>query len=173
MSVDPVSINGNEFDWGSILVTLNGDPINGVAALKYSDKLERQKSYGLGKAHKPRGRTRGKYAAEGSITFWVSTAESFRQRLNKLSNGKGFGSVTFQLVVQYVEDGQTTITIELVDCRVAGDDGSAEENPDPLKEEFPLDIMSLRRNGITLYDSTGEGIGAAALAALSGIVGGI
>lgn len=173
MAVDPVSINGNQFDWGSLIFKLNGDLVNGVSAVKFGDKRERAKAYGAGKAHKPRGRTRGKYSAEGSLTLWADTADAFRNRLCLLSGSTSYGNAVFQFVIQRAEAGLSTATIELVDCCVAGDDSDESESPDPSKVEFGLDIMYIRRNGQTLYDSTGEGIGAAAVAALQGVVGGL
>lgn len=152
MGIDAIQINGNQYDWGSIIIKIEGDDIYGVKGLKYSQKRERTKSYGAGKHHAPRGRSRGKYSAEGGITLHKSTAEELRA---KLDDGTGnYGDKEFMVVAQYIEKDETPITVELFRCVIGNEDSSEEESPDPLMEELGLDIMWIKKNGRTLFDNS-------------------
>ena len=147
MAIDSISVNGNQYDWGSIQVLIDGLPLIGVAGIKYSDKRERTFAYGTGKAHAPRGRTRGKYSAEASITLWKDSANDFRQYLaSRDPNFSGsFGNAEFLLNVQYFENDLSLVDVQILRCCVVGDDSSEEENADPLKEEFALSTFQIVR----------------------------
>lgn len=157
-SIDRVSINGNMYSWGSVSVFCDGLPLIGVCGVKYSDKRERVKAYGTGRHHAPRGRSRGKYSAEGSLTLWKDTAADLRIYLASRSGTGSYGDTEFQLSVQFFENDTDLHDVQLVRACIAGSDTSADENPDPLKEEIPLDIIAIIRDGVTLFDNTDAGI---------------
>lgn len=171
MAIDSITVNGNQYDWGSVQVTIDGIPLIGVAGIKYSDKRERSFAYGTGKAHAPRGRTRGKYSAEAGITLWKDSADDFRLYLASRdpSFSGSFGNTEFLLDVQYFEDDLGLVDVQLLRCCVVGDDSSEEENADPTKEEFGLSVFQIVRNGVTLFDNSDGGVAGV----ISSIVGGI
>lgn len=156
MAVDKLLVNGNQYSWASAVIKISGENIYGITSISYNDKRERVKAYGTGKHHAPRGRSRGKYSTDASkMTCWTSTAQDLRNMLASQSpDGVSYGDTVFQVVVQYAEDDETAVTVELVDCVLASQDTSNEESPDPLKEEITFDVMRIRRNGLTLYDSS-------------------
>lgn len=164
MAVDKVYLNEDALDFGSLTVLFDNDPVNGIKGVKYSEKRERTKQYGTGKSRTPRGRTRGKYSAEGSITVWKDTAEALRKKYGD-KNGGSYGNAVFQINVQYYERGGDFINVQLWDCCFAGNDADDQEGNDPLSEEMALDIMRITKNGRSLFDGSGGGI--------AGIVGAV
>lgn len=153
---DAVRINGNQHSWGSIILKIDGDRYYGFTAISYNDKRTRSKGYGLGRHHAPRGRTRGKYELDPvKLTGWKSSIQELRRALaTRSANGLSYGDVEFQVTVQYIENGEQPITVEIERCVITGNSASDEENPDPLKEELEIDCMLIRRNGLTLFDSS-------------------
>lgn len=156
---DPVRINGNQYSWGSIVFKLDGERFTGFTAISYSDKRERVKAYGMGRHHAPRGRSRGKYTVEPvKVTGWKSSVQALREGLAKrAADGVSYGDVEFQGLVQYIESDESELTVQLDRLVWASNSASNEESPDPLKEEFELDCMLIRRNGLTLFDAS-EGL---------------
>jgi|SoiMethySBSTD1v2_1073268.scaffolds.fasta_scaffold00774_47 hypothetical protein len=153
---DAIRVNGNQYGWGSIILKIEGEAFYGFTAVSHSQKRERTKAYGMGKHHAPRGRPRGKYTVENAkLTGWKSSVQAARDALAaKSATGKNYGDVVFQIVIQYVEDDESPITEELVDCVWAADSTSHDESPDPLKEDFEVDYMYAKRNGATLFDNS-------------------
>jgi hypothetical protein len=153
---DQIRVNGNVLSWGSIVVKFDGDRYYGFTSVSYGDKRERVKAYGQGRHHAPRGRSRGKYSTDPvKIGGPPSSFEILRSALAKRSgNGTSYGDVEFEVLVQAVEDGtERPINVQLEECVVTAESANFEENPDPLKEEWELDTMRIRRNGKTLFDS--------------------
>lgn len=153
---DEVRVNGNLLSWGSIIAKVGGDRIHGFTKIAYADSRERVKGYGMGRAQAPRGRSRGKYATEPvQLGGFRSTIQQLRESLAAQSlDGKSYGDVPFQLVVQYVDEGENSITVELEDCVWTKNTTSDEEGADPLKDEIELDCMRIRRNGLVLFDES-------------------
>jgi hypothetical protein len=154
MAIDRKRINGNVYSWGSIVVKCNGEEFNGIVGLKYSAKRTRVKQYGTGRHQKPRGRTRGKYEPNASMTLVRGTSADFVNFLrDQASDGQSYGDVVFHLTCQYVEDDETPMLVEIFDCVVAGEDSTDDEGNESLKDEVELDVMEIRKNGATLYDA--------------------
>jgi hypothetical protein len=151
---DQVRINGNALSWGSIRVKLADEVFSGFTSLAYGDKLTIGKVWGMGKAHAPRARSRGKYETDPvKLAGPKSTIQALRARLAQLSsNGQSYGQVVFQITAEYVEAQDSPQLVEIEDCRLIGNTSSDEENPDPLKEEVEIDCMRIRRNGLTLFE---------------------
>ncbi len=154
MAIDRKRINGNTYSWGSIIAKANGQEFNGILAVKYSVKRTRVKVYGTGRHQKPRGRTRGKYEPNASMTLVRGTSADFINFLAAQATDRmSYGDVKFHLTMQYVEDDETPMLVEIFDCVIAGEDSSDDEGNEALKDEFELDCMEIRKNGATLYDA--------------------
>lgn len=153
---DQIRVNGLQHEWADIIVKIGGDRFHGFTAISYADKLEVGKSYGMGRHHGPRGRTRGKYSTEPvKLTGPKSTMLALRQALAAASPDKTtYGLVVFQITVQAVAPGDVAINDVIEDCRYIGTTASHEESPDPLQEEVELDCMRIRRNGLTLFEDS-------------------
>jgi len=159
MAGDPVLINGNAYSWGSIKAKVDGVDYVGFFEISYGDKLEVAKLYGMGSAHAPRGRSRGKYTTdEVKLKGSKSSVQILKQALAARSkSGKSFGNTEFTLTVSYVEGDETPITDVLERCRVVGHSRSHTESPDPLSDELVIDCFGIKTNGQTLYEGGSSG----------------
>lgn len=148
---DAVRINGNMYSWASIEVHIGGQPYGGVTALNYSQNRERTQGYGTGNHRGARGRTKGKYTAEGSLTMHADSYDALIDALAQLSpDGQSYGDVEFLVVAQYVEDTLRPVTIELERCVIDAESTSESEGTDPSVVEVTLNVMRIRRNGKSL-----------------------
>ncbi len=153
---DAIRVNGNQLSWGSIVLKIGGARFYGFTGISFADKRERVKAYGMGRHQAPRGRSRGKYTVEPvKLTGWKGSMQEVREALAALSvDGISYGDVEFEITVQYVEADEIPMTVEIEHCVWGANTTSDEEGPDPLKEEVELDCMLIRRNGLTLFDSS-------------------
>lgn len=136
-------INGHRYQFTSLEANVAGIPIPGITELTYSDTLEPGKVEGA----RPQllGRTRGKYEAEASMSM-------YRQEFDELTTklGDGYGEKVFNIVANYGDDGQPTVTDRIVGCRIKKVDNQAQKGNDPLEVKLELDIMYITRNDKTL-----------------------
>lgn len=150
---DQVRVNRNAVSWGSIIVKVNGERLEGFTSISYGDKRERVTGTGMGKHHAPGRRSRGKYTTEPvKLKGFKASCEALRQYLADEDGTDSYGETEFEIVVQFVEADETPMTVEIHRCVYVGDTNSHEENPDPLQEEIEIHCMSIVRNGKTLFD---------------------
>lgn len=151
---DKLRVNGNAVSWGSVIFKINGERIQGCVSITYGDKRERTRAAGMGKHHAPGRKSRGKYTTEPvKIKVFKSTGEAIRQHLADEAGTDSYGDTEFETVLQFVEADETPMLVEIHRCTYDGDNGSAEENPDPLYDEIEIGCMSIVRNGKTLFDT--------------------
>lgn len=153
---DSVRINGAMHSWSSTIFKIGLERYWGLTSISFGDKIERTKGYGMQRSHAPRGRSAGKYTVEPlKIKGPKSTIEAIRNQFALAApDGKSVGLPSFDVNLQFVELGETPISVQITDCKIAEDMSSHEENPDPLQDEMTFDVMRVIRNGKTLYDST-------------------
>jgi len=150
---DAVRINGIAHSWGSTKLKIAGERYSGLSSISYSDKLETAFGYGMGKAHRPRSQSRGKYSAEQVVMkVQTSTAQAIRDALAERGDGTSYGTVLVPIVLQYLEPDDTPITVEFENCRLVEDGSSDEEGADVLTVELKWSTFAIRRNGKTLYE---------------------
>jgi hypothetical protein len=149
---DEIRINGIAHSWGSTKLKIAGERYSGVMSISYSDKLETAFGYGMGREHKPRAQSRGKYSAEQIVMkVHTSTAQSIRNMLANRGNGASYGMVNVPIVLQYLEPDEGANTVEFEDCRLVEDGSSDEEGSDLLSVELKWSTFGIMRNGLTLY----------------------
>lgn len=155
---DQQRINGNVYSWSSIRLKVGPELFTGFTSISYADKRERVKQYGMGRHHAPRGRSAGKYTVEKvKLAGPKDTIQALRATLAARSpDRRSYGNVEFEIVVQYTEFGNNLepIHVEIERCVLVGNSTGEEESADPLKEEVEIDPMLIRRNGLTLFDSS-------------------
>lgn len=153
---DEIRVNRNQISWGSIIFKVDSERFTGFTSISFSDKRERVKAYGMGRHHAPRGRSRGKYTIEPvKVVGWKGSVAALRAGLAaRAADGKSYGDVECQIVVQYVDTGEVPLTVEIDRCVWSSNASSEEEGPDPLKEEIEFDAMLIRRNGLVLFDAS-------------------
>jgi len=156
---DGIRVNGNQFSWGSIICKVDGEKITGFTAIAFADKRERVVTHGMGRHQAPRARSRGKYTVEPvKLTGYTGSVDELRARLaDRSPDGRSYGDVEFEIVVQHVESRDSSedpITIEIERCVWTGNSASLEEGSESTKEEIEISAMLIRRNGLTLFDSS-------------------
>jgi len=137
-------INGTRYDFSSVEITIEAVLFNGVKEISYSDGLEPGEL--RGNHAQLIGRTRGKYSAEGSITFFK---EEFQQFIAALAF-KGLGSMeaSWNASVVYSEIGGAPLMDQLFGCRIKKAEDSGSEGGDALAVKCDLHIMQVIRNHI-------------------------
>lgn len=150
---DELRINGVSHSWGSSKFTLDGENYTGITSISYGDALEVEKGYGMGRAQKPRARSRGKYTPDNLvIKAQRSTAQAILDQLYQTSGNRGAGLAEVPIVIQFIENEETPITIEIEDARLVKYSASDEEGPAILTDDLEFDVMAIRRNGVTLFE---------------------
>lgn len=152
---DQIRVNGNLHSHASITLKVDGEKFYGFTAVEYGDKRERTFKWGMTKDHAPRGRTRGKYQPEpGKLVGPVSSVQALLAKLAQGNAGGSFGDKEFLAVVQFVEDGEVPVTIELERCVVDGVKDAHSESAEANEQELSLSYFRVLRNGLTLASSS-------------------
>lgn len=153
---DVIRVNGNQLSWGSIKCTIDTEPFTGFTGISYGDKRERVKAWGMGRHQAPRGRSSGKYQPEPvKLTGWKDSVQALISGLAlRAPDQRSYGNVEFMITVIYSEPPTEPMSVLITGCVIVGQTVSDEESADPLKEELEIDCMAIRRNGLTLFDST-------------------
>lgn len=133
-------INGRKYDHSSAEVQLRDKLHTGVTALNWSQSLEP----GLVRGTRPEviARTTGEYEAEGDFSMPL---EDYAALIADL--GDGYMAISFNIVANYSNEGQNNTKVELVGCRITGEEGGSEEGGDPAMVEVSLSIMRVEVNG--------------------------
>lgn len=138
--MDYPMINGLRYSWASARFQFDGNEYVDIKEITYSHTIDRGDVRGSG----PQllGFTRGEYKAEGSVTFLKEGYDALLQAF-----GNGYLERVFDVAVSYAEEGQPTVTDQLVGCRL----GKAEKNPsqgtDALEVSCDLHITYILENG--------------------------
>lgn len=152
---DEIRVNGNAHSWGSITIKAASQQFTGFTEISYADSRERAKGYGMGKHQAPMRRSRGKYSVENpKLKGFKASIQQLREDLAAQGDGTNYGDVEFLVVIQYIETGDKSITVQLGRCVIVKNSSSESEGADPLQEEIELDCMWIKRNGKTLFDSS-------------------
>ncbi len=153
---DSILVNGNLYSWGSIICKVDGDVFTGFHSISYGDKRERVKGYGMARHHTPRGRSAGKYTTENAkLAGFIDSVHALRAKLASMSPDKvSYGNVEFLITVQYVENDQLPLHVDLTRCVIVGDTQSNEESAENLKGELEIDYFTILRNGLALFDAS-------------------
>lgn len=135
-------INGIEYSWADVRMKVRGREITGFKAVKYGDKVTREKVYGA--SRHALARTRGKVEVDDcSMTLYESALRDLIAEL-----GDGWSDVRIgDIVVQYGKEGQTIQTDVLEDVLLEGFSGGADEGTTALERELAFSCMRIKRNG--------------------------
>ena len=129
-------INGNRYDFSSIVFHINGDIVVGVKEIAYKNTRDRGEVRGT--SPQKIARTRGQLKSEGSATLYRA---EFDDLLDKLGDGDGYMEIEFPITVSYANDGQPLVTDTLVGCTITEDDHSNSSGTDPTEVKLTFDPM--------------------------------
>lgn len=171
------NINGAEYSWSHIEVTLPGAvaaPIAGIQSVKYSDSVSRELVRGAGQV--ARGFSAGEYAVDTCSIgcTWGDWREVILPALQSLAANTGVGvyDLAFTMVVSYEKPNGTIITDRVEGCRIKKMGAEHESGAAGLKTEIELDAMLVgwgRPDGTTHYPVAIENAGGG----LAGGAGGV
>jgi hypothetical protein len=149
-------VNGAQISWGSLVVKVNGDRFYGFTSIDYGDKLEVAYAYGMGRHQMPRGRSRGKYVPDPvKLKGPKASCEALRQALAAGSpTGTSYGVTEFEISVSYSESFEPPLSVDIGGCRYVGTKEAHAEGSEVLEDEIEISPMSIRRNGLVLFDES-------------------
>lgn len=103
----PTTFNSSQYSWSDVSISLGGRIIEGITAVEYVKKQDKDVLRGRGdKGHKI---LRGNKSCEGKITIWQSELEA----LTRDAPGNDILNLTFNIICAYVplSGGQQVIDI--------------------------------------------------------------
>lgn len=152
-------VNGRAPSWGGIIIKIGEERYYGITGVGYGDKLEMIMGYGMGRHHAPTRRSAGKYSTDpGKLKMYKDSAEVLRSALAALAeDGRSYGTVEFEIVVQIVWPNGTPLNVEIHRVRLSEEATQHDEGPELLMEDLTYSCMSIVKNGKTLFDSS-EGL---------------
>lgn len=153
-------IRGHVYDFSSIQASVDGVTLfSSFQEINYNFSRDIGILRGNGSGIK-RGRTRGEFNFEGSITLAKRDAQELIAILAALGFG-GFAEAVFDIIVTYFEPSNPVPTVDtLVGCTMTNGDNAHSRSPDPLVMSFDLDMMDQLYNGISPVSVTaGGGVG--------------
>jgi hypothetical protein len=140
MAIKYPLINGVRHDYSSVEISIKGARVLGVKDVNYSSKLDPGKVTGTHAA--VLGRTRGQLTEEGSLTLYEAEWSELLALL-----GNAFMEKSFNITVNYREDGQPMITDRLIGCRLTSVEHSPASGSEPITVKLSVHIMRIQRNG--------------------------
>jgi len=133
-------INGINYDWNSIVLSLFGVPVTGIVAIEYKRKQAKTNNYGAGKAPVSRGYGREEY--EGSIELYLDV---WKQIIAAAPNRNPLEIPPFAIPITYGTSAATLTKDTLYACEFMEDPFSAKEGDTKLTVKIPLIIGGISR----------------------------
>jgi hypothetical protein len=153
---DEARVNGNVVSWSSIVWKIDGVRYYGFTQIGWDESRERALAYGQNRAHKPIGRSAGKYTPSPvKITVHAHTAKKIKQQFAEADGSNSFGNAGLPMTLGIAE-GQRSGLFEFEDCAFVKSTPAFEEKVEGQMEEIELSTMGIVTDGLTLYDSTAQ-----------------
>jgi hypothetical protein len=142
-------IRGHVFDFSSVTMSVEGKTqFCSFQEIHYTWSRDIGILRGNGSTMK-KGRTRGEFQFEGSITMAREDATPFHRLLASLGFGS-FGEAVFDLIVTYSDRLQNKPdTDTLIGCTITSSENAHSRSPDPLTVSYDIDIMDIKYNGFS------------------------
>ncbi len=143
MALEYPLINGVRYSWASVKVNVNNTQFLGCKSINFSEKVDPQKIHGTGQ--NIIGATAGMYDADGDAEFYQQEADTIISSL-----GVGWGNRPLTITVQYIDDGQPTVTKTLT-VRFVGRTQGGSESAEAMTSKFTMFFLApVVDNGITM-----------------------
>jgi hypothetical protein len=150
-------VNGFRPSWASIefRTALAGGapsaPNPAFQSIDYKATTERKKTRGTNV--KPFGKTRGTADFTCKIKMLLHEWNILAGQLAQLSTtGSAYGTVYFQLQVQYAEANMTIITDTIIGCTLDTAEQSSSDGVEDIMVESELSPLDILRNGLSISD---------------------
>jgi len=106
-------INGHEYGWADIAVSIAGPIATGITGIEYNDDQEIVNVYGAGRY--PVSRGKGRITCSGKITLLTSEVIALQK---KAPNGRLQDIAPFPIIVSYIpDDGGEVVVDKLRNCQ--------------------------------------------------------
>lgn len=104
-------INGREYGWADINVSIGGVPVTGITAIKYEEEMEKENIYGAGR--NPVSRGYGRIKSTASITLLSGTVFALK---GKAPKGQLHRIAPFSITVSYQPEAGPLVVHVLKNC---------------------------------------------------------
>ena len=132
-----MAINGRQYDWEDITVTLPSGEAIGITEIKYEDGQEIEARYGRGAT--PRGYGRKNYEATFSFVLDRDEWERLKKSLAATGEGSIYDHKPFPIVISYGNPDMGTIVDTLKSCKISkfsgGGAAQGDDNASPMSCE--------------------------------------
>lgn len=129
-------INGIEYSWADIVLTVAGTPVTGITGIEYSDEQEVVDNYGAGRYAV--SRSKGRITNSGKITLYASEVAALQK---KTANGRLQDLSAFDITVSYIpEEGGVVMTDKLRNCQFKANKRSVSEGDTSIKVDLDLAV---------------------------------
>jgi len=133
-------INGINYDWNSIVLSLFSVPVTGIVAIDYVKKQAKTNNYGAGKKAVSRGY--GREECSGSIELYIDV---WKQIIAAAPNRNPLEIPMFNIPVVYGTSAATLTKDMLYACEFMEDPFSGKEGDTKLTVKIPLIIGGISR----------------------------
>lgn len=158
--INTLNINGRLVSWSHTRLVLDGDIFTGFTSITWDETVEVAVAYLATESHAPVAFSEGKYVpGDLKIKGPVHAIAQLRDWWSaKSADGRSYGTVHLNNgQLQWdLGDGNPEQSVEWETIKWTGNSNANEESPDPREEEITLKFLKCRRNGKTLYNSSGE-----------------
>lgn len=140
MSMIKPLINGNMYQFSSIVLTVNGVPFDLITGVNYSSTNESAQFYGTSKT--PISQTKGILKHEASVTVPVTARDALLELITK-GGTRGWADSPFTVTVSYAEEGAPVTTDVLDGCRILSMSKSHSQSNEALNVELTLSVPTI------------------------------
>lgn len=132
-------INGHEYSWADIVVSIAGTPVTGITGIEYNDDQEVADIYGAGRY--PVSRSKGRISCTGKIKLLTSEVNALVRRT---ANGRLQDVAPFTITVSYIPDeGGVVVVDKLRNCQFKSNKRSWGEGDTSHAVEIDLAISHI------------------------------
>lgn len=129
-------INGIEYSWADIVLTVAGTPVTGITGIEYSDEQEVVDNYGAGRYAV--SRSKGRITNSAKLTLYASEVAALQK---KTANGRLQDLSAFDITVSYIpEEGGVVMTDKLRNCQFKANKRSVSEGDTSIKVDLDLAV---------------------------------
>lgn len=158
--IEVVLLNGTRYSQKSCGFQIAGAPYVGIAAMDYADLIEDELVHGANRDGAPLGSTSGKYVPD--VCTMTMLADVFRKKflpqhaaLSAAMGGVGTVSAHRFPISVSMREGLAPPDLDVLSgCRILGFKDAYAEGAGVKVTEITIRVLSISRNGITLFDRT-------------------
>lgn len=141
MNPTAIFVNGKNYDWGNIAITMFGGLITMITKIDYSRKRDTVNNYGIGQEPVSFGNKNFVYS--GSFSMYLD-------QLNQIKKAAPFGDMLrippFTVKMILSGDGVTYFTVKINNCRFTENNFNSSQNDSSMVISVPFVYAGLVEN---------------------------